>query len=68
MSPDLTLEECETCQGAACDSDPLCDQYPCVDGSIVLRGCCTDADCEGLAPFCGMYIATNNICVDSDDI
>lgn len=69
VSPDLTLEECMTCQGAACGQKPVCDgQYPCVDGSIVLQGCCSDEQCAGLTPFCGMFIGTDNICVLDDDV
>lgn len=69
VSPDLTLEECMTCQGAACGQEPMCDdQYPCVDGSIVLQGCCSDEQCAGLTLFCGMFIGTNNICVLHDDV
>lgn len=69
VSPDLSLEECMMCQGAPCGEHEQCDsQYPCVDGFIVLRGCCTDGQCEGLTPFCGMFIATNNVCVKNDDI
>jgi hypothetical protein len=69
VSPDLTLEECMTCQGAACGQEPVCDgQYPCVDGSIVLQGCCSDEQCAGLTLFCGMFIGTNNICVLDDDV
>jgi hypothetical protein len=69
VSPDLTLEDCMTCQGAPCGQEPMCDQqYPCVEGSIVLRGCCTDAQCAGLTPFCGMFIGIDNICVEHDDV
>lgn len=69
VSIDLTFEECLLCQGAPCGAKAICDgQYPCVDGVIVLRGCCQDLECEGLAPFCGMYLGTNDICVLSDDI
>ncbi len=69
VSPDLTLEECMTCQGAPCGQEPICDdQYPCVDGSIVLQGCCSDEQCAGLTLFCGMFIGTDNICVLSDDV
>lgn len=69
VSGELTLEECNACQGAACGSDPTCDgQYPCVDNQIVLQGCCTDEQCAGLTPYCGMFIAPNNVCVFSDDV
>lgn len=69
VSGDLTLEQCMLCQGATCGEQPECDgNYPCVDGKIVLRGCCTDEQCAGLSPFCGMFIATNNVCVLNDDI
>jgi hypothetical protein len=68
FSGELTVEECEMCQGAACGANQECDEYPCVDGKIVVRGCCTDRECADLSPFCGMFIATNNVCVVSDDI
>jgi len=69
VSPDLTLEDCMTCQGAPCGQEAMCDQqFPCVDGSIVLRGCCTDAQCTGLTMFCGMFIGVNHICVNDDDV
>lgn len=68
VSPDLELEQCLMCQGALCGEIAECDgQFPCVDGAIVLRGCCTDDQCEGLTPFCGMFIGINNICVEDDD-
>ena len=66
---DLTLEECQACQGAACDPGSMCGrQFPCKDGMIVIRGCDEDSQCADLSPFCGMYIAVNNVCVPSDDI
>ncbi len=69
VSGDLTLEDCQACQGIPCGQDPACDgQYPCLDGIIVLQGCCSDEQCAGVAPFCGMFIATDNICVLSDDV
>lgn len=69
ISGDLTLEECMLCQGAPCGQEASCDsQYPCVDGAIVIQGCCTDEQCAGLTPFCGMFIGTNNVCVLSDDV
>ncbi len=70
VSGELTLERCELCQGIACGVEPdTCDvEFPCVDGVIVLQGCCADADCEGLAPYCGMFTATNNVCVLDDDL
>jgi hypothetical protein len=69
VSGDLTLEQCTLCQGAPCGQEPDCDsQYPCVGDVIVLRGCCSDEQCAGLTPFFGMFIATNNVCVLSDDV
>ena len=69
VSPDLDLATCLLCQGVACGQEAACDaEYPCVRGAIVLQGCCADGDCEGLAPFCGMYIGTNNVCVLHDDV
>lgn len=69
FTPELTLEECLLCQGIPCTQEPTCDaQYPCVEGTIVLRGCCTDDQCEGLTPYCGMFIGTDNICVLHDDV
>lgn len=69
FTPELTLEECLLCQGIPCGQEPTCDaQYPCVEGTIVLRGCCTDDQCEGLTPYCGMFIGTDNICVLHDDV
>ncbi|MCB9751358.1 MAG: hypothetical protein H6713_15385 [Myxococcales bacterium] len=70
VSPDLTLERCQLCQGIACGQEPdECDgEFPCVDGAIVVQGCCADSDCEGLAQYCGMFTGTNNVCVLDDDI
>ncbi len=69
FTPELTLEECLLCQGIPCGQDPGCDaEYPCIEGKIVLRGCCTDDQCEGLTPYCGMFIGTDNICVLHDDV
>ncbi len=57
------------CQGVECGSVESCDvEYPCIDGTILLQGCCTDSECEGLTPFCGMYSGTHNICVLNDDV
>lgn len=68
VSGDLSFEECTACQAAPCGTDPICDgQYPCIDGAIVVKGCCSDAQCAGLTPFCGMFIGTNNVCVLQDD-
>ena len=69
LAEELTEELCTTCQGAACGTEPDCDsQFPCVEGRIVVQGCCGDEDCAGLSPFCGMFIAINNVCVVSDDV
>lgn len=68
VSPDLELDLCLTCQGAPCGQHAECDSlFPCVEGAIVLRGCCTDEQCAGLTPFCGMFLGIDNICVESDD-
>lgn len=69
VSGDLTLEVCMACQDAPCGTNPTCDgEYPCIDGKIVLQGCCSDDQCVGLTPFCGMFIGTNNVCVLQDDM
>ncbi|MBK8262462.1 MAG: hypothetical protein IPK80_14160 [Nannocystis sp.] len=69
VSPELELAACLLCQGIACGAEASCDdQYPCVDDKIVIQGCCTDEQCEGLSPFCGMYTGTNNVCVLHDDV
>lgn len=69
FSGELTLEQCETCQGAPCGTIADCDsQFPCKDGSIVIRACCTDEQCADLSPFCGMFIAVDRVCVNDDDI
>lgn len=69
LADELTLEVCTTCQGAACGTVSECDtQFPCIDGKIVVQGCCSDEDCAGLSLFCGMFIAVNNVCVLSDDV
>jgi hypothetical protein len=68
FSGELTMQECEMCQGAPCGAVPECNNYPCVDGQVVIRGCCEDSECADLTPFCGMFIAVNNVCVQSDDI
>ncbi len=69
FSPDLTLETCQLCQGIACGQEPSCDQeFPCVDGAILLKGCCTDRECSDISPFCGMFTGVKNICVLDDDV
>jgi len=69
VSGDLELSECLLCQGIACGQQASCDdQYPCIEGAIVIQGCCTDEQCAGLTPFCGMYSGTNFVCVRSDDV
>lgn len=68
-SGELTLEQCEQCQGAACGAIADCDaQYPCVDGAIVLQGCCEDEQCAELSPYCGRFTGTNSVCVLHDDV
>ncbi len=39
--------------------------FPFADVAVV-RGCCSDADCEGLSPFCGSHTAPHCVCVASD--
>lgn len=69
VSGELTMETCMKCQGIACGQEPECDsQFPCSDDVIVIQGCCTDEQCEGLSPFCGMFIAADSVCVLSDDV
>ncbi|MBZ5709998.1 hypothetical protein [Nannocystis pusilla] len=69
VSADLTMETCMKCQGIPCGQEPDCDgQFPCFNDVIVIQGCCTDEQCEGLSPFCGMFIAADNVCVLSDDV
>jgi hypothetical protein len=68
-SSEATLESCQQCQGSACgvDLDP-CSLYPCVEGVHVLQACGCDADCAGIAPFCGRYASIHGICQTSDSI
>ncbi len=69
ISSDIDVAGCELCQGVACGQLPPCDnQYPCIHGEISLVSCCEDSDCGGIAPFCGRYLGTNNVCVLSDDV
>lgn len=69
VSGDLTMETCMKCQGIPCGQEPDCDsQFPCFNDVIVIQGCCTDEQCAGLSPFCGMFIAADNVCVLSDDV
>ncbi|MEK6608297.1 MAG: hypothetical protein AABZ30_11595 [Myxococcota bacterium] len=71
---DISPEQCALCQGRPCGEEDTCDsQFPCVSDSgdqdmIVVRGCCEDADCEDIAPFCGRYLGVNHVCVLSDDL
>ena len=68
-SQDLSVEVCTACQGAVCGSDRDCDvRFPCAAGVIVIRGCCVDADCADISPFCGQFIAVDDVCVPQDDI
>lgn len=64
---ELSLEECVRCQGAQPGTDPPCDAFP-FAGVAIIRGCCSDEDCEGLAPFCGQFTAPNGVCVQDDAI
>lgn len=64
---DLTEARCTACQGLTCGQDAACDRaFPCVDGKVRVQGCCRDADCSGLTPFCGHYTGVNNVCVLDD--
>lgn len=68
-SSDLDEGGCTACQGVGCGTVSQCDTlFPCVDGAIVVQGCCADSDCTGVTPFCGRFIGTNNVCVLHDDI
>jgi hypothetical protein len=67
-SPDpATGESCKKCQKKPC-GEVGCDLFPCVNNEIVVQGCNEDEDCTGLTPFCGKYMAPNNVCVTDDDI
>ena len=69
VASELSFETCIQCQGIPCGLDPECDgEFPCVDEAIVIQGCCSDRQCAGLSPFCGMFIGTNNVCVNNDDV
>jgi hypothetical protein len=62
---DISLEECEKCQGAACGTPGCSSEFPCV-GTLMIRGCCDDDECQGLAHFCGRGTAPHHLCVTSD--
>jgi hypothetical protein len=62
----VDLETCEVCQGAPCDT-PGCQGFGC-EGVTVVRGCCTDQDCQGVTPFCGLHAAPHFLCVKDDPI
>jgi hypothetical protein len=66
-------ESCSECQGAPCEegsdsTDDPCWNYPCVDGQYVVQLCSCDDDCDGLAPFCGQYASTHDVCQMSDPV
>jgi hypothetical protein len=66
---DIDAALCSGCQGLLCGQVDECDNlFPCIGGTIEIRGCCSDADCADLTPFCGQYIGVNNVCVSSDDV
>ncbi len=68
VATELSFETCIQCQGVPCGVDAECDNaFPCVDEAIVIQGCCSDRQCAGLSLYCGMFIATNNVCVNDDD-
>lgn len=64
----IGIDQCEQCQGTACGGDAgrFCTTFPCVAGSTVIRGCCTDSDCSGLSPFCGHGAGPHGVCVMND--
>ena len=64
----VDLATCQSCQGASCGADAgsPCGEFPCIDGVVVIRGCCSDRDCRGLASFCGMYTGPHYLCVTDD--
>jgi hypothetical protein len=66
----LSADECLQCQGASCGADAgtTCDLFPCSDGATVIQGCCTDSDCNGLAPFCGRGAGPHGVCVMTDPL
>ena len=64
---EVSLEECVRCQGAQPGTEPSCAAFP-FAGVAIIRGCCSDEDCEGLAPFCGRFTAPNGVCVQDDAI
>ncbi len=62
----VDLKTCQACQGAPCDT-PGCEQFGC-QGVSVVHGCCNDADCHGVTPFCGLHTGTHFVCVKDDAI
>lgn len=65
----LSSERCLQCQGTPCvDASDSCDSFPCSEGARVIQGCCTDSDCNGLAPFCGRGAGPHGVCVVHDPL
>jgi hypothetical protein len=67
---DVSLVDCQSCQGVACGPDELppepCCDFPCREGQVVIRACDCDDDCEGIAPFCGRYASRHRVCQVAD--
>jgi hypothetical protein len=73
----ITVETCAACQGADCVEDPNrqegvapegCPSLPCVDGKVVVQACTCDADCAGVAHYCGQFTGPHLLCTEDDDI
>jgi hypothetical protein len=67
--PDFA-QECERCQGTACDVDAECKRdFPCEDGKIVVQGCEEDSDCSELGVLCASHTThPHNLCSNADAI
>jgi hypothetical protein len=62
MDPALSLQNCEYCQGRACQ-DKACEWLPCLDGKYIVEGCDEDSECGHLPEaICGRYSAPDHIC------
>lgn len=72
LTASVSAGECKKCQGALCNtngSPPAgCHSFPCSAGKVVIRACDCDADCKGIAPFCGQYASRHGICQLTDPI
>jgi hypothetical protein len=60
----VDVTSCAECQGAPCGT-PGCQVFPC-QGSVIIRGCCSDTECGKLAPFCGRATSPHRVCVNDD--